>query len=287
MATNLAGPEAVRALNVFVHDPLKGQTVRVSDAPGGGPADGDSTSPVVSGDGSVVAFDSFADNLVAGDSNAASDVFVHDRASGRTTRVSVGSDGVQGNEDSFSPSLSANGRFVAFASGATGLVAGDRNRAEDVFVHDRKSGKTTRVSMTSDGKPGNGASFDPAISADGRYVAFVSEATNLVRGDTNGAADVFVHDRDTGRTSRVSVASDGAQARATSSVRPSRGTGGTWPSPPTPATLSPATTTGPPTSSSATTRPAGPSWSARPGGTRPTGAAPPRRCRPTAGWSPS
>ncbi|HEV7534200.1 MAG TPA: hypothetical protein VGP90_01120, partial [Acidimicrobiia bacterium] len=210
-ATNLAGPEPVRAMNVFVHDPLKGQTTRISAAPGGAPADADSTSPVLSGDGSVVAFDSFADNLVAGDSNAASDVFVVDRASGRTARVSMASDGAQGNGGSFNPALSADGRYVAFASDATALVPGDHNRAGDVFVHDRQTGKTTLVSVTSDGKPANGDSFDPALSADGRFVAFVSDATNLVRGDTNGAADVFVHDRETGRTTRASLGSDGAQ----------------------------------------------------------------------------
>lgn len=210
-ATNLAAPEPVRAMNIFVRFQRDGRTVRVSDAADGGAGDGDSTAPVLSGDGSVVAFESFADNLVSGDINGASDIFVRDRASGRTSRVSVDSDGVQGNEGSSSPSISADGRFVAFASDATALVPGDRNRAGDVFVHDRKTGRTTRMSVASDGKPGNGASFSPQISADGRFVAFVSEATNLVRGDTNGAADVFVHDRETGRTSRVSVASNGAQ----------------------------------------------------------------------------
>jgi Tol biopolymer transport system component len=210
-ATNLAAPEPVLALNIFVRDQRGGQTVRVSDSADGGAGDGDSTAPVVSGDGSVVAFESFADNLVSGDTNGTSDIFVRDRVSGRTSRVSVDSDGLQGNEGSSSPSISADGRFVAFASDATALVPGDHNRAGDVFVHDRKTGKTTRMSVASDGKPGNGASFSPQISADGRFVAFVSEATNLVRGDTNGAADVFVHDRGTGRTSRVSVASDGAQ----------------------------------------------------------------------------
>ncbi|HEV7687571.1 MAG TPA: hypothetical protein VGQ80_13425, partial [Acidimicrobiia bacterium] len=212
LATNLAGPEPVRALNVFVHDPLRGRTLRVSDGLGGAAADGDSTSPALSGDGSVVAFDSFADNLVSGDGNGASDVFVHDRASGLTSRVSVASGGAQGNAGSFSPSISADGRFVAFASDATALVAGDRNRAGDVFVHDRKTGQTTLVSTGPNGRSGNGASFSPALSADGRFVAFVSEATDLVRGDTNGDADVFVHDRTTGRTTRVSVASGGGQS---------------------------------------------------------------------------
>ncbi|HEV7862154.1 MAG TPA: hypothetical protein VGR20_05615, partial [Acidimicrobiia bacterium] len=211
LATNLAARGSTPTLNVFVHV-QPGQTVRVSQAPDGTAGDGDSTSPALSGDGSAVAFASFAANLVGQDSNGASDVFVHDRASGRTSRVSVASDGAQGNQDSFSPSISANGRFVAFASEATALVSEDRNRAEDVFVHDRRTGRTSRMSVSSDGKPANGDSFAPSISADGRFVAFASTATNLVRADTNGATDIFVHDRDTGRTTRVSVASDGAQA---------------------------------------------------------------------------
>ena len=212
LATNFGAPEAVHVVNVFVRDQRSGKTERISEGLGGADADGDSKSPSVSADGSVVAFESSASNLVPGDTNGASDVFVRDRASGRTTLVSVDSAGAQGNEGSFTPSISADGRYVAFASDATALVDGDHNRAEDVFVHDRRTGKTVKVSVASDGRPGNGNSYSPAISADGRFVAFASEATNLVRGDTNGATDVFVHDLGSGRTIRVSVASNGAQA---------------------------------------------------------------------------
>jgi len=211
LATNLAAPEAEEVVNVFVHEQRTGQTVRISDGPDGRGGDGDSRSPVLSGDGSVVAFESNASNLVPGDTNGVWDVFVRDRPSGRTTRVSVDSGGAQGNGGSFSPSISADGRFVAFASEATALVPGDHNRAEDVFVRDRRTGRTTLVSVDSAGKPGNGDSYSPSISADGRFVAFASEATNLVPGDTNGATDVFVHDRESGRTTRVSLASNGAQ----------------------------------------------------------------------------
>jgi Tol biopolymer transport system component len=210
LATNLAAGGAARVVNVFVRDARSGGTVRISQAPDGTGGDGDSTSPVLSGDGGVVAFDSFATNLVSG-GNGVSDVFVYDRGSRRTSRVSVNSAGAPGNGDSFSPSISADGRFVAFASEATGLVAGDHNRAGDVFVHDRRTGRTRLVSAASDGTAGNGESYSPSISADGRFVAFASEATNLVRGDTNGAVDIFVHDGETGRTTRVSVASDGRQ----------------------------------------------------------------------------
>ena len=113
---------------------------------------------------------------------------------GGTVRVAVDSAGAQGNSGSFVPSLSANGRVVAFASGATNLVAGDTNAATDIFVHDLTTGQTVRVSVDSAGIQGNGASFSPSLSADGQLVAFASSATNLVPGDTNGAEDIFVHD---------------------------------------------------------------------------------------------
>jgi len=210
VASNLTASGSAGVVNVFVRDG-SGRTMQASDAPDGLAGDGDSGRPVLSGDGGVVAFDSFAGNLVSDDTNDVSDVFVRDLTSGRTSRISVDSAARQGNGDSFSPSISADGRFVAFASDATALVTGDHNRAGDVFVHDRRTGETSRVSVTSDGAQGNGHSFSPSISADGRFVAFVSEAANVVRGDTNGATDVFVHDRNSGRTTRVSVAFDGRQ----------------------------------------------------------------------------
>jgi archaellum component FlaF (FlaF/FlaG flagellin family) len=117
---------------------------------------------------------------------------VHDRLTGQTTRVSVASDGTEGNGRSWAPSISADGRYVAFYSEASNLVPGDTNGRADVFVHDRLTGQTTRVSVASDGTEGNGASEFPRISADGRYVAFISDASNLVPGDTNGTGDIFV-----------------------------------------------------------------------------------------------
>jgi Tol biopolymer transport system component len=123
----------------------------------------------------------------------------------------VASDGTQGNGLSYYPSISADGRYVAFGSGASNLAPGDTNNERDVFLHDRESGATTRVSVASDGAQGNSRSGAPAISADGRYVAFGSGASNLAPGDTNNAWDVFLHDRQSGATTRVSVASDGTQ----------------------------------------------------------------------------
>ena len=218
--------------DVFVHDRLTGQTTRVSVASDGTQANEGSGLPAISADGRFVAFVSGASNLVPGDTNALVDVFLHDRLTGQTTRVSVASEGTQAGGVSAAvggtdPSISADGRFVAFHSDASNLVPGDTNtcaslpnvppgECPDVFVHDRLTGQTTRVSVASDGTQGDDQSFRAAISADGRFVAFVSLASNFVPGDTNALVDVFVHDRQTGQTSRVSVASDGTQATGAS-----------------------------------------------------------------------
>jgi Tol biopolymer transport system component len=247
-----------------------GNTVRVSVASDGTQSNHDSYNPSISADGRFVAFESEAANLVSGDTNNFRDIFVHDRQTGQTTRVSVASDGTQSNQHSYNPSISADGRFVAFESVASNLVSGDTNNLPDIFVHDRQTGQTTRVSVASDGAQANDFSSNPSISADGRYVAFISVAnnlvsgdtalimtssyttdkpapllsslwlwmeakatatrrkfpspptgamwrsgrgpSNLVSGDTNNLPDIFVRDRQTGQTTRVSVASDGTQA---------------------------------------------------------------------------
>ena len=180
-------------------------------ASGGSEANGDPRWPSISADGRYVVFESAADNLVPGDTNDHSDVFVHDRQTGETSRVSVASDGTEGNGQSDEPSISADGRYVAFASEASNLVPGDTNHNYDILLHDRQTGETVRVSVASDGTEGNGHSIEPSISSDGQYVAFTSWASNLVPGDTNDAWDVFVHDRETGETVRVSLASEGSQ----------------------------------------------------------------------------
>ncbi len=169
----------------------------------------------ISDDGRFVAFESLATNLVSGDTNGEIDVFVHDLTTGRTTIVSRHSSGPYGNAGSRNPSISGDGRFVAFESDADNLVSGDTNSVRDVFVHDRladTTGRTTIASRHSSGPYGDGFSSRPSISDDGRYVAFDSLADNLVSGDTNAKADVFVHDRlasTTGRTSLVSRHSSG------------------------------------------------------------------------------
>ena len=189
-------------------------TSRVSVSSAGAQADGDAFLPSISADGRCVAFESGASNLVDDDTNSKFDVFVRDRRLGRIERLSVSSAGAQGNGDSDTPAISADGRYVAFASLATNLVAGDSNLAYDVFLRDRLLGVTERVSVDSAGTQGDGASghdFGISISADGRYVAFASDATNLVVGDANGTWDVFVRDRLLGTTERVSVDSGGAE----------------------------------------------------------------------------
>lgn len=186
-------------------------TTRVSVGPAGVQGNAASFRPAISGDGRWVSFWSPAGNLVPGDTNGLGDVFLHDRLHGTTTRVSLASDGTQGNQSSQNPAISADGRFIAFDSWSSTFVQGD-NVLSDIFVHDRDSGITTRVSVGPGGIAGNDDSFHPSISHGGRWVAFASTASNLVSGDTNGTMDIFVHDRESATTTRVSVGPGGIQA---------------------------------------------------------------------------
>jgi len=210
-ASNLVADDTNGRFDVFLHDRQTGETSRVSVASGGVQGTGDSSWPSITPDGRYVAFFSQASNLVANDTNAFGDVFVRDRQAGTTSRISVGSDGTEGDGHSGYGAISADGRYVTFYSAAGNLVAGDTNDVRDIFVHDRQTGTTTRVSVASDGTQADGESVRSAISSDGRYVAFCSGASNLVASDTNGYYDAFVHDRNTGETFRVSVASDGTE----------------------------------------------------------------------------
>jgi len=149
----------------------------------------------ISADGRYVVFPSLANNLVSGDTNGVNDIFVRDRQNGTTERVSIDSAGLQGNSNSDTPSISADGRYVAFESFATNLVTGDTNDVWDVFVHDRLTGTTERVSVSTVGAQGNGGSLTPSMSTDGRCVCILSAASNLVPGDTNNFPDIFVRDR--------------------------------------------------------------------------------------------
>ena len=210
-AGNLVSGDSNGTWDVFVHDRQTGETSCVSVNSDGAHGAGRSVGASISADGRFVAFSSESSNLVTGDSNDDWDAFVHDRQTGQTTRISLSSDGVQGNSGSGARAISADGRFVAFASAASNLATGDSNEEWDIFVHDRQTGQTTLVSADSKGKPGNGESENADISADGRYVAFSSFSSNLVEDDTIGSQDIFVHDRQTGQTTRVSVDSQGRQ----------------------------------------------------------------------------
>ena len=224
---NIVGNDTNGKIDVFIHNRKSRKTRRVSVRTDGGEAvGGTSDHPSVSGDGRFVAFESRATNLVNGDNNLKADIFVRDRKKKRTKRVSVRSNGAEAiGGDSSNPVISTNGRFVAFWSRATNLVSGDTNAVADVFVHDRKKKRTRRVSIRSNGSQANGGSTSPSISADGRYVAFQSAATDLVKNDGNGATDVFVHDRKTRKTRRVSVSSNGAEAFDTSTKASISGNG--------------------------------------------------------------
>ncbi|MBA3745508.1 hypothetical protein [Sporichthya sp.] len=249
-----------RATDVFVRDRVAGRTTRVSVSSQGEEGDRGSFTPAISGDGRWVAFVSEATDLVARDTNGDPDVFLHDRRSHRTIRLSLAADGREttggtspvisrngryvvynvgtplrsvGNDSDLAgvfvydtttkkrsrlpgvsgidPSISADGRYVAFSSEVRDLVPGDTNRVFDSFVLDRRTKKITRVSVGTRGNQGNGESSGAVISADGRYVAFSTSATNLIRGDTNKADDIYVRDLRERTTRRVSARADGGQ----------------------------------------------------------------------------
>jgi Tol biopolymer transport system component len=191
--------------------------VRVDLGAGGVQANGGVwDAPALSADGRYVAFASEATNLVPGDTNGYVDVFVRDRVKGTTTRVSVSSSGAQGNGFSSAPSISADGRYVTFASYASNLTSGDKNSAtggSDVFLHDMKTGKTVIVSKSYKGTSSNGESDFPQISGNGRYVVFDSIAVNLVKGDKNTFGDVFVWDRKSGKLRLASTDAHGHAAK--------------------------------------------------------------------------
>lgn len=198
-----------RTWDVVLRDRAAG-TSRVLSVANGLVGNAYSWTPAISADGAFVAFESGASNFVH-DLNEQADIFVVEVATGAVERISLSTAGDEGDGPSRLPSLSADGRFVAFESEAKTLVANDNNDKRDIFVHDRQTGETVRISESGPGGEGNGHSSRPSISADGRYIAYESLANNLVAGDTNGVSDIFVYDRVTAQTKRVSVATGGIQ----------------------------------------------------------------------------
>src|SRR6185437_1261437 len=195
----------------FLRDMQTGGNRLVSVSNAGAPGNGLSEDPAISGDGRYVAFVSLASNLVPGDTNKTADVFVRDVQEGTTRRVSVTSSGAQANQGSYSASISANGRYVAFVSSATNLAAGTPANSVGVFVRDMKSGTTRPVAVWGTSDQVHMGDLSTSISGTGRYVAFVSSASNLVKGDTNHATDVFVRDLKTGSIRRASLTAGGGQ----------------------------------------------------------------------------
>lgn len=218
-ATNTSLGSANGFANVVVHDHQSHSTEVASLTNSGEPANGDSWFGSICPDGQYVAFLSYASNLVDRDTNQALDVFLRDRAAGKTEMISVSSAGEPGNRESsymLFVAISAGGRFVAFAAEANNLAPDDTNYVSDIFVRDRLKGVTERVSINSAGEQANNESVCAAISADGRYVAFYSTASNLVANDTNGKWDAFVRDRLAGTTERVSIGTSGQEGNGNS-----------------------------------------------------------------------
>ncbi|BCJ49983.1 hypothetical protein Asp14428_14580 [Actinoplanes sp. NBRC 14428] len=224
-ATNLVPGDRNDATDVFLRDRSRNTIDRVNVSTGSAEANADTYEVAVSADGRYVAFTSDATNLVPGDTNGTTDVFLRDRARHTTSRVSLSGDDRQADAGSRHVSLSADGRYVAFTSDAANLVPGDTNGNSDVFLRDRARNSTERVSVSAVPAQAIGDSYDTSISSDGRYVAFTSDAANLVPADTNGNSDVFVRDCRTHAITRASLSSAGAEGND-SSAGPALAPGG-------------------------------------------------------------
>ena len=211
-ATNVVPGDTNGAIDVFVRDRQNATTERVSLTSTGGQAALGGRAPSISADGRFVSFQSVSTDIVPGDTNAKLDLFVRDRLLGTTERVSVDSTGGQANDHSEFATLSADGRFVLFESSATNLVAGDTNGVDDTFLHDRQTGATERISVTSSGVQANDQSISGTLSDDGRFVCFASYSTNLVPVSLNTSWNTYVRDRQTGTTELVSISSQGTPA---------------------------------------------------------------------------
>jgi Tol biopolymer transport system component len=221
LASDLVAGDGNGLTDVFVRDLVAGTTVRASVDTGGGDPNDYSFGPSISADGRYVAFSSYASDLVDDDGNGTGDIFVRDLMAETTTRASVDTGGGDSNGASASPFITPDGRYVAFQSFASDLVAGDGNAFSDVFVRDLVAGTTVRASIDTEGGDPNSGSFGPSISGDGRYVAFSSYASDLVDDDGNGTGDIFVRDLMAETTTRASVDTGGGDSNGASSYLPS------------------------------------------------------------------
>ena len=214
---NLVPDDDATMPDVLVHDRKTKKIYRASVRSNGTEANAASSEVAISGNGERVVFISEATNLVRNDDNEVEDAFAHNTNTGKTLRVSVRSNGAEANESSSEPTISDNGRFVVFHSDAHNLVANDSPGTTDVFVHDLKTRKTERVSVRSNGNPGQGDSSYGIPSRNGRFIVFHSSAGNLVPDDSD-TGDVFIHDRETGKTRRLSNRPNGNEANGKSEV---------------------------------------------------------------------
>jgi Tol biopolymer transport system component len=221
------GPAATTALSLalalgLTTPPPSGATATIQQVSvtrkGGDPSGLSGTfGATMSSDGRYVAFESTSGDLVAGDHTREwADIFVRDLVTGVTVRASVDRDGGDPNDNSVKPSISADGRYVAFESSATDLVPGDTNQYYDIYVRDVVAGTTVRASVDALGGNPDWWCTDPVISPDGRYVSFQSSASDLVPGDDNGFRDTFARDLVSGTTARVSLDTDGGDANGDS-----------------------------------------------------------------------
>lgn len=208
-ATNLAAGHG-GFTDIYLRDRQNNSTIRISQGLANSPSNGDSTRPAITPDGRFIAFTSLASNLVASDSNASKDAFVYDRVNNSLVRVSVRSDGNEGSQDTGDQvSISDDGQLLTFIGGGDLATPAAANN-EHVYLHNRSTGQTTLVSQAS-GTEGNGASRRPYIEGSGNHIIFISEASNLVAGDSNGIGDIFSCEVSSGTMSRVSLTVGGSE----------------------------------------------------------------------------
>ena len=214
LATNFAVNDTNSFRDIFLYQLSSGILKRINTSATGEQANSDSFASGISSDGNYVAFVSSASNLAPNDSNSVYDIFLFDNTTGKNELISVASNGTLGNNVSTWPSVSDDGRIVAYISLATNLVTGDTNGKYDVFMRDRKFSTTTRISVDSTGNQANEFSWHPFVSGNGRYLVFWSFASNLIANDNNGQGDIFIHDRIKNTLERINVDTTGSEANS-------------------------------------------------------------------------
>lgn len=220
LATNLVPNDTNGKYDIFVRDRLAQTTERISVSSAGNQGNDDSRYPSISADGRYIVYASLANNLVPNDTNAVWDAFLYDRQNATTIRVSVGSGGTEANAGVAFPKISPDGRYIAFSTPASNIVGGDTNGEYDVFLYDRVTINTVRISLGVGGVEANNDSVNPEISWDGSYIAYSAQASNLVLGDTNGQQDIFLYDRQKNETIRISISSSGTESNGFSNYYP-------------------------------------------------------------------